>query len=198
VSSTGETTPSMARQYGGLTRKYASDTGGDELAACLPPDLRHLLSATTATAPTSQQRQTTSQRLQQHGLLRSSTATAAANSLVSLARGATTYCVRCRLQLCLRCAFGPQNNAAALSMYGGGRKPWSSTSSWSYHDDTGIGGYPLSIDRRIGVTGRHAGLFGTMDSQHYRSGGRTIATARSLGGVYDGNSLLYRCSTSNV
>lgn len=86
MSSTGEPTPSMARQYGGLTRKYASDGGGgDELAACLPPDLRHLLSATTAaTSPSHHHRQTTSQRLQhQHDLLRSSAATAAANSLVS-------------------------------------------------------------------------------------------------------------------
>jgi hypothetical protein len=86
VSSTGEQTPSMARQYGGLTRKYGSD-GGDELAACLPPDLRHLLSATTAATPQSHLRQTTTQRLQQHGLLqRSTAATAAANSLVSLSR----------------------------------------------------------------------------------------------------------------
>jgi len=84
VSSTGEQTPSMARQYGGLTRKYGSD-GGDELAACLPPDLRHLLSATTAATPQSHHRQTTTQRLQQQGLLqRSHAATAAANSLVSL------------------------------------------------------------------------------------------------------------------
>lgn len=86
VSSTGEQTPSMARQYGGLTRKYGSD-GGDELAACLPPDLRHLLSATTAATPQSHHRQTTTQRLQQHGLLqRSPAATAAANSLVSFPR----------------------------------------------------------------------------------------------------------------
>lgn len=84
VSSTGEPTPSTVRQYGGLTRKYASDggSGGDELAACLPPDLRHLLSATTASIPSSHHRQTTTQRLQQHGLLRSSAATTAANSLV--------------------------------------------------------------------------------------------------------------------
>lgn len=82
VSSTGEQTPSMVRQYG-LTRKYASDSN-DELAACLPPDLRHLLSATTATTPLSHHRQTTTtQRLQQHGLLRSSTAMGAANPLVS-------------------------------------------------------------------------------------------------------------------
>uniref|UniRef100_A0A2S2NP61 Uncharacterized protein n=1 Tax=Schizaphis graminum TaxID=13262 RepID=A0A2S2NP61_SCHGA len=174
----------MARQYGGLTRKYGSD-GGDELAACLPPDLRHLLSATTAATPQSHHRQTTTQRLQQHGLLqRSSAATAAANSL---------------------------NNTAAMSLYGvgGTRKPWSSSSSWSYHDDTGIG-YSSAIDRRVGGTGRQAAaLFGGgsgvaglggLDTHHYRSsgGGRTISAARSLGGVYDGNSLLYRCSTSNV
>lgn len=82
VSSTGEQTPSMARQYGGLTRKYASD-GGDELAACLPPDLRHLLSATAAATPSSHHRQTTTQRLQQHGLLRSTAITSAVNSLVN-------------------------------------------------------------------------------------------------------------------
>lgn len=99
-----------------------------------------------------------------------------------------------------------------MSMYGvsGGRKPWSSSSSWSYHDDTGIG-YPSAVDRRIGGTSRQAAaLFsggvggggmglGGLDAHHYRSGGaRTMTTARSLGGVYDGNSLLYRCSTSNV
>lgn len=72
----------MARQYGGLTRKYASD-GGDELAACLPPDLRHLLSATAAATPSSHHRQTTTQRLQQHGLLRSTAITSAVNSLVN-------------------------------------------------------------------------------------------------------------------
>jgi len=97
-----------------------------------------------------------------------------------------------------------------MSLYGGGgRKPWSSSSSWSYHDDTGVG-YPSAVDRRIGGAGRQAAaLFGGggggvglggLDSHHYRSsgGGRTITTARSMGGVYDGNSLLYRCSTSNV
>lgn len=88
VSSTGEPIPSTARQYSGLTRKYTSDAG-DELAACLPPDLRHLLSATSSATPSSQQRQLSTQRLQQHGILRSSAATAAASSLVSLFRDNT-------------------------------------------------------------------------------------------------------------
>lgn len=173
VSSTGEPTPSTTRHYGGLTRKYNSDGGGDELAACLPPDLRHLLSAT---APHG--RQTTSQRLQQHGLLRSSAVTAAAAAANSL------------------------SNSNALGLYGVGggvRKPW------SYHDDGGIGS--SALDRRITAgtgTGRQAntifggtaGGAGHLDSHYYQAGGRTAA--RSLGGVYDGNSLLYRCSTSNV
>lgn len=188
MSSTGEATPSMVRQYGGLTRKYASDGGGgDELAACLPPDLRHLLSATTASVPSSHHRQTTTQRLQQHGLLRSSTATVPANSLVS-SRG-TGGLGAAKLIASRTCGF--QSTTTALGLYGGGRKPWSSsTSSWSHHDDSGIG-YPSSVDRRI--TG-----VGGLDSHHYRAGGRAMATARSLGGVYDGTSLLYRCSTSNV
>lgn len=101
----------------------------------------------------------------------------------------------------------PQGTSPSLGMYvgggsGGGRKQWTS-SSWSYHDDTGIG-YPSAVDRRIGGTNRQtaalfgSGVSGMLDQQHYRSGGRTMATTRSLGGVYDGNSLLYRCSTSNV
>lgn len=105
-----------------------------------------------------------------------------------------------------------QNTSTALGLYGGGgggggRKPWtSSSSSWLYNDETGGMGYPSAIDRRIGGgTGRQAAaLFGSsavggaLDPHHYRSGARTLTSARSLAGVYDGTSLLYRCSTSNV
>jgi len=81
---------------------------------------------------------------------------------------------------------------SALGLYGGGaRKPW------SYLDDGG------SLDRRTGggTGGRQTAIFGGtataghLDTHYYQPGGRT--GARSLGGAsYD--SLLYRCSTSNV
>jgi len=85
-----------------------------------------------------------------------------------------------------------------MGLYGV-RKPWATSSSWSYNDDTGVG-YPSAVDRRMGNTGRQsAALFsGGAIGLDYRTGGRTMAASRSLGGVYDGNSLLYRCSTSNV